>query len=436
MPGEQILVVEDNKTTASIMQLKLQSLGYKVPFLAKNADEAIQQVEKSHPSLVLMDINLGKGADGIEAASIIKTRFKTPIVFVTRYNDDATLARAKNIHPLGYINKPLRDKDIRSTVEIAMEQVRHNAKNQQHEQVEQATELKVEFICDAKGRIIDFDPVPMFETLKTLELDEPEQLLPLNHIQVSSYCQRLDSSNLIAGRIFDHIFTWEYIPDKHNDQIKIICENISNKDRLSARHTMEDAFKQTLNYLSTGVILINEQMEPTFINDTAKTLVNATNLINLSNKQLTLTDVDLQNQLILLVQESKDGKITLTDGSVDTTIYLLISPLQNSLNSRSNSAPISIIFLFSGRKDQAQLETVLEYLYGMTKAESRLAAALMRDPRLEQAASSIGITVNTARTHLKKLFSKTGTDRQSSLVHHIVSGPAGVLIKSGSVASD
>lgn len=433
MSGENILVVEDNKTTASIMQLKLENLGYKVPGLAKNADEAIQQAEEFHPSLVLMDINLGKGADGIEAAGIIKKRFKIPIVFVTRYSDDDTLARAKNIHPLGYINKPLRDKDIRSTIEIAMEQVRFQANKINEDKSEAESDLRVEMICNPDGSILAYDETTMQRMLSSLELDSPEDLLPINHHQINSYCLRLDNSHLIAGRLLDYIFTWEYLPDNEKREVRIICENISSKDKLTTNHAHEDAFKQTLNYLSVGVMLINQRMELTFINDTAKSLIRSTTRLSSHNNIISIKDEEIDEQFRLLVEQAKSGKISVHGRLGDHVIDILVSPLHSSLRLRSEDAPAVIAFMFSGMKDQARLETVLEDLYSLTKAESRLAAALMKDPRLEEAAHSIDITVNTARTHLKKLFSKTGTDRQSALVHHIVSGPAGILIKSGKI---
>lgn len=434
MTGEKILVVEDNKTTASIMQLKLENLGYKVPSLAKNADEAIQQAAKFHPSLVLMDINLGKGTDGIEAADIIKKRFKIPIIFVTRYSDETTLARAKNIHPLGYINKPLRDKDIRATIEIAMEQVRYDSqKSVTLESDHTDPEIKIEILCDARGAIIEYNQAAMEQVLKLLDIDTPEELLPYNHYQINGYCLRLDTSHLIAGRLLDNIFTWEYIPDKAAGTVRVICDNITSKNRFTNSHANEDAFKQALNYLSVGVTLINRKLQPTFINETASALIKESCNLIIRDDRLCIRDENLNGKLRQLVTETRNGKLTITGVKPGESIDILISPLQSSLTERSEDAPAVIAFLFSGRKDQAQLEDVLERLYSLTKAEARLAAALVQDPRLEEAAGSIGITVNTARTHLKKLFTKTGTDRQSSLVHHIVTGPAGVLIKSGTL---
>lgn len=70
----------------------------------------------------------------------------------------------------------------------------------------------------------------------------------------------------------------------------------------------------------------------------------------------------------------------------------------------------------------------LRRLYELTPAEARLAALLAQGSRLEEAAADLGVSLNTVRTHLKRIFSKTGTDRQAELVRLILSGPARIVM--------
>jgi DNA-binding CsgD family transcriptional regulator len=58
----------------------------------------------------------------------------------------------------------------------------------------------------------------------------------------------------------------------------------------------------------------------------------------------------------------------------------------------------------------------LRALYGLTDAEARLTCALLEGARLEDYAERVGISMNTARTHLKSVFAKTDTDRQAELM--------------------
>jgi len=117
---KKILIVDDDRTTASVIKLFLKEFDYIVSGIATNGIEAIEMTRKLEPHLVLMDIRLGKGMDGIDAAEIINKHFGTPIVYVTAYADEVTLERAKLTEPAGYINKPLRDKDLRTTIEIVL----------------------------------------------------------------------------------------------------------------------------------------------------------------------------------------------------------------------------------------------------------------------------------------------------------------------------
>jgi PAS domain S-box-containing protein/putative nucleotidyltransferase with HDIG domain len=119
MNKKQILVVEDERIVADDIKTSLLRLGYDVCGLAISGDEAIKKTKENKPDLVLMDIVLEGKMDGIEAASIIRTRFDIPVVYLTAHTDDKTLERAKITEPYGYVLKPFEDRDVYSTIEIA-----------------------------------------------------------------------------------------------------------------------------------------------------------------------------------------------------------------------------------------------------------------------------------------------------------------------------
>lgn len=116
---KQILVVEDEAITAMDIQLKLINLGYNVPAIVCSGEEAIIKVKENKPDLVLMDINLNREMDGIEAASRIHSFSDIPVIYLTAYSDDKTLARAKITEPYAYIIKPFKDRELQINLEIA-----------------------------------------------------------------------------------------------------------------------------------------------------------------------------------------------------------------------------------------------------------------------------------------------------------------------------
>lgn len=116
----QILIVEDEVVVALDIQERLTNMGYEVADCVRSGEQALAAAERLRPSLVLMDIRLHGEMDGITAAGRIWDRFHLPIVFLTANSEDATLERAKRTEPYGYILKPFDDRELKSTIEMAL----------------------------------------------------------------------------------------------------------------------------------------------------------------------------------------------------------------------------------------------------------------------------------------------------------------------------
>jgi PAS domain S-box-containing protein len=117
--GTKVLVVEDERLVALDIQHMLMHLGYEVLASAASADEAIACASTSCPDVVLMDIRIKGARDGIEAASLLRERFDVPIVYLTAHADRATIERAKQTAPYGYLTKPFTEAALTSAIEIA-----------------------------------------------------------------------------------------------------------------------------------------------------------------------------------------------------------------------------------------------------------------------------------------------------------------------------
>jgi two-component system cell cycle sensor histidine kinase/response regulator CckA len=115
-----IVVVEDESIIAADIQRILVGYGYRVPPPVSTAEEAIEAVESHHPDLVLMDVNLRGDRDGIDAAARIRERFGVPVVYLTSFSDEPTLARAKKTLPFGYVIKPFSERELRTAIEVAL----------------------------------------------------------------------------------------------------------------------------------------------------------------------------------------------------------------------------------------------------------------------------------------------------------------------------
>jgi len=120
MTEGRILIVEDEHIVAMGIKRMLKDLGYTVTGIASSGEDAISKAESTFPDLVLMDIMLKGELDGVEAAKEIKERFDIPVVYLTAYSDSNILERVKMTGPYGYIVKPFDEKDLHSSIEIAL----------------------------------------------------------------------------------------------------------------------------------------------------------------------------------------------------------------------------------------------------------------------------------------------------------------------------
>lgn len=120
MAGSKILIVEDEGIEALDIQRRLINLGYPAPEVAYSGEEALGMVEEICPDLVLMDIMLHGGIDGITTAERIHDRYDIPIVYLTAYADDDTLRRAKITEPFGYLVKPFKERELHITIDVAL----------------------------------------------------------------------------------------------------------------------------------------------------------------------------------------------------------------------------------------------------------------------------------------------------------------------------
>ena len=116
----RILIVEDDWVVARAVQKILENAGFEVTDVVGSAAGALTSVHESPPDLILLDIALGEGPDGIEVAKELRVLADVPIVFVTAHADATTLRRAAEVTPAGFVVKPFQQAQLLSTVMMAV----------------------------------------------------------------------------------------------------------------------------------------------------------------------------------------------------------------------------------------------------------------------------------------------------------------------------
>jgi len=105
---------------------------------------------------------------------------------------------------------------------------------------------------------------------------------------------------------------------------------------------------------------------------------------------------------------------------------VVVSPLRRPSVPGVSGVPAVVVVVTDADAD-VDVATVFARLYGLTAAEACLAGLLASGRSVQEAADELGITCNTVRWTLKRVFAKTGTTRQAELVRLLLTGPARFL---------
>ena len=103
-----VLIVEDERIISLAASKMVESLGHRVLGRIPSAEEALERLEILRPDIVLMDIHLQGQMDGIEAADMIRKRWKIPLVYTSAFTDADTRRRADATEPLAFLAKPVK----------------------------------------------------------------------------------------------------------------------------------------------------------------------------------------------------------------------------------------------------------------------------------------------------------------------------------------
>ena len=175
----RILVAEDDVIVGQDIEESLRGLGYEVAGLVRTGEEAVQAARELAPDLVLMDIRMPGLIDGVEAADRILEHMEVPVVYLTAYSDDSTVTRAKETGPFGYLVKPFDDRELKTSIELAI--YRHHTDRLVRESRERyrrlfEDDIAAHYVSTPAGKVLAANQA--FAEL--LGLDEVDEVLDLD----------------------------------------------------------------------------------------------------------------------------------------------------------------------------------------------------------------------------------------------------------------
>jgi len=201
------------------------------------------------------------------------------------------------------------------------------------------------------------------------------------------------------------------------------------------------AMADALGKIPRSVIVVDRSRRVVFANSFAEKLLALKDGIQIdANGILCASGTNRSKRLATVVNgvfepsldigKYESGLLQLHKPSGGRALQVLVSPFTEKELSKIENERLAIVFVYDPDGHTHTAEEVLCEIYGLTSAETRLTAILADGKSLNEACEMLAITQNTARTHLKRIFSKTDTNRQTELVKLVIKSNASLLSRS------
>lgn len=166
-----ILLVEDEAIIAMAEKMTLEKFGYKV-VTAATGERALSIVEKNPAiDLILMDINLGEGISGTEAAAQILKKHDIPLIFLSGHTEREVVEKTEGITSYGYLVKDSGEQVMHASIKMAFKLFDAKMKARKKEKQLQKNEHKYRTLFEnmaqgvfyqvADGKVIDANPAAL-----------------------------------------------------------------------------------------------------------------------------------------------------------------------------------------------------------------------------------------------------------------------------------
>lgn len=280
-------------------------------------------------------------------------------------------------------------------------------------------------------QVLDTPPNVVVTDLNMPELTGIEMILEMRNAAPKTTVFILltgagDLQSAIAAINHANIFRFLTKPCPIDTLAQAINEGLAwQRQQTESRQGPSSGFADAaLDRLSTAVVVVDRDCQVMYLNECASDVIAAKDgLVIDRNGACRAPTPDLSQMLRSLVRQAA------VNGD-DTVRYLSLPTRQERRDLQVVIEAVSdthvALFLADPQRQVVPTPQGLQDLFGLTKAEALVAHALASGGSLEDASTAGGITVSSARTYLKRVFSKTGVNRQAELMQLVLSAPTPV----------
>ena len=197
-------------------------------------------------------------------------------------------------------------------------------------------------------------------------------------------------------------------------------------NQLDRSESLGELYAQAISRLSVATIVLDESGSVLQVNPVAKEILEQADGLKLVGGRLEATYPSDNRELQRLVRnafarEGEEGKtiaeaMSVARPSGQVNLGLVVEAIPSLDWAEGKGKPAAVVYIRDAVGKSIASEVVTKQLFNLTRAETALAMELANGLSLEEAAEALNVRRNTARAHLRSIFSKTGVRRQTELV--------------------
>ncbi len=385
------LVVEDEILIAENMRTVLEENGWIVTALCSSRQETLDSLREELPDIVLMDIVLQNGEDGIELTKTIRDLYSIPVVFLTAHSDQKTMDMAKMAGPHAFMVKPFRTRELLITMELAI------AKSQMEKNTREAEEKfrifadftrdwetwqgvngGLMYVSPACKRITGYSPREFMEDYKLFEkILHPDDAPKIKEHFLLELKEGIDNYEF---RIITKDGEERWI--SHNCQIVYDKNGVFQGRRASNRDvTVRRRIEEQLSRREEQLRSQSEHLEE--VNSALRVLL----------RQREKDREDMEESILLNVQE---------------LILPYLNRLKSSQLSQETASILNLIETNLKEIVSPFLKKLSSHFFGLSPMELKVAFLVKAGKRTKEIADLLSLSENTIRTHRNKVREKLG----------------------------
>ncbi|HZJ94106.1 MAG TPA: response regulator [Thiopseudomonas sp.] len=261
--------------------------------------------------------------------------------------------------------------------------------------------------------------------------DQVEHIVSGKHAGADDYLVKPVNFDLMLATIDAHLRQVKRLHKQlHNQAGQHAAGTELSTDRGSSK--VLQRFSKTLDFISSGIVLLDANAQTIFMNSTAKTIIGTAQcpeikaMLKRQGEQKVWQHRTIR-QALVAGQQGEDYIDFLALACLAGQRDVLLTVCALNTTGQENDAPAVALFLSHGGHNELVPFKALEALFQLTPMESRVAWAFAQGQRAEEIAQDFNISITTVAFHKRNIFQKTQTNRQADLVALLLTLPTATL---------